>query len=223
MFSGIIKSCYGSNLLKELVDHPFNTELVNNTLNIESFKFYIQQDMLFTDEYNRAVLIIASRIEDNNNIMPLIRVAQAGVAFKKVLQDHYFNVYNISYVGKSLSCFNFTNFLLSISYSNTREAITVLYSCMFVYKAVFESVKRRLKENNRFKDLFNLCGGQLGELIFTTLEGLIDEYSNKANERQKSRMLELFRITARFELDFWDSAYNFPSLNMKGIAFPNVS
>lgn len=47
MFSGIIKSYYGSNLLKDIIEHPFNVELANNTLNIENFRFYIQQDAFF--------------------------------------------------------------------------------------------------------------------------------------------------------------------------------
>ncbi|WP_410541666.1 hypothetical protein [Wolbachia endosymbiont (group A) of Apotomis capreana] len=47
MFSGIIRSCYGSNLLKDIIEHPFNVELANNTLNIENFKFYAQQKTLF--------------------------------------------------------------------------------------------------------------------------------------------------------------------------------
>ncbi|QIT35828.1 TENA/THI-4 family domain protein [Wolbachia endosymbiont of Brugia pahangi] len=37
---------------------------MNNTLNIESFKFCIQQDVLFLDDYVRIVLVMASRIEN---------------------------------------------------------------------------------------------------------------------------------------------------------------
>ena len=197
---------------------------MNNTLDIESFKFYVQQDILFADEYIRAILITASRVEDHNNIMPLVNVAQGTVAFRKILHDQYFHTYNIAHhKGKSLSCFNFTNFLLSISYSSTYEAVTVLYSCILVYKVVFDEMKNRFKKNNRFKDLFDLYNGQLGELIFTTLEDLVDGYCSRANEQQKGRMLELFRITAQFELDFWTSAYNFPELNAKGIVCLNIA
>ncbi|WP_353279435.1 hypothetical protein [Wolbachia endosymbiont (group B) of Xanthorhoe designata] len=41
------------------------------------------------------------------------------------------------------------------------------------------------------------------------LEDIVDEYCNKARESERTRMLELFKITAQFELDFWNSAYNF--------------
>ncbi len=50
VFSGIIKSCYGSNLLKDIIKHPFNVELASNTLSIESFRFYIQQGTLLLSD-----------------------------------------------------------------------------------------------------------------------------------------------------------------------------
>lgn len=213
MFSNIIKSCYGSNLLRDIVNHPFNVELMNGTLNIESFKFYIQQDVLFLDGYIRTILIIASRIEDHNDVIPLAKMAQGSIAVTKFLRDHYFTIYDVRRGKKSPACFNFTNFLLSISYSNTYEAITVLYSCMFIYKTVTENMKSGLKENNRYKDWFDFYSGSLMEYGCATLENIVDEYCKKVGVNERSRMLELFRISAQFELDFWDNAYNFSRFN----------
>ncbi|MFP3029991.1 MAG: hypothetical protein ACEY3M_02045 [Wolbachia sp.] len=130
--SGIIRSCYGSNLLKAIIEHPFNVKLANNTLNIENFKFYAQQKTLFLG-YICTTLITASRIEDYSTIISLTEVAQRAVTVNRALYDYYFTMYAISCGKKSLECFNFTNFLLSILYSNTYEAITVLYSCLFCF------------------------------------------------------------------------------------------
>ncbi|MGL9682124.1 MAG: hypothetical protein ACR5K2_04135 [Wolbachia sp.] len=68
---------------------------MNSTLNIESFKFYIQQDVLFLDNYVRTILIMISRIEDHNNIVLLAKVAQELIAANKFLHDCYFTVYGI--------------------------------------------------------------------------------------------------------------------------------
>lgn len=213
MFSGIIRSCYGSNLLKDIIEHPFNVELANNTLNIENFKFYAQQKTLFLGDYIRTTLITASRMEDYSSIISLAEVAQRVVTVNRMLYDYYFTMYSISREKKSPACFNFTNFLLSISYSNTYEAITVLYSCMFIYQTVTENMKSGLKENNRYKDWFDFYSGSLMEYGCATLENIVDEYCKKVGVNERSRMLELFRISAQFELDFWDSAYNFLRFN----------
>ncbi|MFL3876236.1 hypothetical protein [Wolbachia endosymbiont of Trichogramma kaykai] len=37
------------------------------------------------------------------------------------------------------------------------------------------------------------------------LEGIVDEYCNKVRESERTIMLELFKITAQFELGFWNS------------------
>jgi thiaminase/transcriptional activator TenA len=213
MFSNIIKSCYGSNLLRDIVNHPFNVELMNGTLNIESFKFYIQQYALFLDDYIRTTLTIASRIEDHNDVIPLAKVAQGSIAVNKFLCDHYFTIYGIRREKKSPVCFNFTNFLLSISYSNTYEAIMALYSCMFIYKTVTDNMKSGFKENNRYKDWFDFYSGGLMKYGCATLENIVDGYCKKVGVNKRSRMLELFRISAQFELDFWNSIYNFSRFN----------
>lgn len=209
MFSNTIRNCYGSNLLRDLTNHPFNVELMEGTLNIENFKFYIQQDALFLEDYIRTILIIASRIEDCSDVIPLAKVAQGSITINKFLYDHYFTIYGVRRGKKSSVCFNFTNFLLSISYSDIYEAITVLYSCMFIYKTVIDNMKSGFKENNRYRDWFNLCNSSLMEYGCTTLEDIVDKYCQKVGEKERSRMLELFRITVKFELDFWNSAYNF--------------
>lgn len=206
MFSDIIVSCYGSNLLREMVEHPFNIELMNNTLNIESFKFYIQQDTLFLDDYIRALLIIASKVED---IVQLVEVARGTIAISRVLYEHYFTVYGIRRGEKSLACFNFTNFLLSTAYNDTYEAITVLYSCLFIYRTVILSMKHKFKKNNKYKDWFDFYSGGVVESGCCVLESIVDKYCSRVGESGRRRMLELFRITAQFELDFWSSAYNF--------------
>ncbi|WCR58160.1 TenA family protein [Wolbachia endosymbiont of Ctenocephalides felis wCfeJ] len=213
MFSGIIRSCYGSSLLRDIAQHPFNVELMNNTLNIESFKFYIQQDALFLDDYVRTMLIIASRMEDYNNVILLAKVAQGTITANKFLYNHYFTIYDVRRGKKSPTCFNFTNFLLSISYSDIYEAITVLYSCMFIYKIVIDDMKGGFKKNNRYKDWFDFCSSGLMEYGCTALENIVDEYCKRVGVNERSRMLELFRMSAQFELDFWDSAYNFPKFN----------
>ncbi|WP_264377243.1 TenA family protein [Wolbachia endosymbiont (group B) of Ochlodes sylvanus] len=213
MFSGIIKSYYGSNLLKDIIEHPFNVELANNTLNIENFKFYIQQDAFFLADYVRTVLMIASKMESCNNIVPFIEVAKGVVEIMKVLYNYYFAVYSINRGEKSLECFNFTNFLLSTSYSNVYEAVTVLYSCHFIYKVVVNSMRNKIKKNNRYKDWLDFFGSSLMESGCVALEGIVDEYCNKVRESERTRMLELFKITAQFELDFWNSAYNFSRFN----------
>ncbi|WP_225536229.1 TenA family protein [Wolbachia endosymbiont of Mansonella ozzardi] len=213
VFSGIIKSYYGSNLLKDMIEHPFNVELANNTLSIESFKFYVQQDALFLSDYIRTVLITTSKVENCNNITPLIEVAQGAMAIMRVLYNHYFAVYSINRGEKSLECFNFTNFLLSTSYNDTYEAITILYSCHFIYKVVIDSMKSKIKKNNRYKDWFDFYCGSLVESGCIALENIVDEYCQKVGGNERSRMLELFRISAQFELDFWNSAYNVSKFN----------
>lgn len=84
---------------------------------------------------------------------------------------------------------------------------------MFIWKSVVDSMKNRFKKNNGYKDWFDFCSSSLIDPRCIILENIVDGYYSRARENEKSRMLELFRITAQFELDFWNSAYKFPEFN----------
>ncbi|WP_245800713.1 hypothetical protein [Wolbachia endosymbiont of Wuchereria bancrofti] len=47
----------------------------------------------------------------------------------------------------------------------------------------------------------------------TALENIVDEYCKKVGGNERSRILELFRVSAKFKLNFWDSTYSFPKLD----------
>lgn len=53
-----------SSLIEKIKKHPFNVELMNNTLDYEKFKFYLQQDFLYIVDCTRALLIIAAKFSD---------------------------------------------------------------------------------------------------------------------------------------------------------------
>ncbi|WCR59450.1 MAG: hypothetical protein PG978_000886 [Wolbachia endosymbiont of Ctenocephalides felis wCfeF] len=74
-------------------------------------------------------------------------------------------------------------------------------------------MRNRFKKNNRYKDWFDFCSNSLIEYGCIALESIVDEYCQKVGVNERSRMLELFGISAQFELDFWDSAYNVSKFN----------
>jgi thiaminase/transcriptional activator TenA len=84
---------------------------------------------------------------------------------------------------------------------------------MFIYITVTDNMKSGFKENNRYKDWFDFYSGSLMKYGCATLENIVDGYCKKVGVNKRSRMLELFRISAQFELDFWDSICNFSRFN----------
>jgi thiaminase/transcriptional activator TenA len=65
-----------SDLIDRIKEHPFNVELMNNMLDYEKFKFYLQQDFLYLVDCTRALLIIAAKVNDVEIMSSLINVAR---------------------------------------------------------------------------------------------------------------------------------------------------
>nr|WP_275944366.1 hypothetical protein [Wolbachia endosymbiont of Kradibia gibbosae] len=80
-----------SDLIDKIKEHPFNVELINNTLDYEKFKFYLQQDFLYCIDCARAFLIVAARVDDIEMMSSLINLAQG--AF--YVREQYKNILKI--------------------------------------------------------------------------------------------------------------------------------
>jgi thiaminase/transcriptional activator TenA len=55
-------------LWEELLQHPFVRDAAAGTLPLERFRFYLEQDILFLDDYARAIGIAAGRTEDDETL-----------------------------------------------------------------------------------------------------------------------------------------------------------
>ncbi|OCA06326.1 tENA/THI-4 family [Wolbachia endosymbiont of Trichogramma pretiosum] len=44
---------------------------------------------------------------------------------------------------------------MSTSYREIDEAVTVIYSCHFIYKVAIGNMRSKIKKNNRYKDWFD--------------------------------------------------------------------
>ncbi|MFP3031054.1 MAG: TenA family transcriptional regulator, partial [Wolbachia sp.] len=102
-----------SDLIDKIKEHPFNVELINNTLDYEKFKFHLQQDFLYCIDCARAFLIVAARVDDIEMMSSLINLAQ-GAFYVREQYKKYFEDCDLSDDHKkSRACSAFTDFFMS--------------------------------------------------------------------------------------------------------------
>lgn len=139
-----------ANLITATEKHPFLVSMVDGSLNLDSFRYYVIQDALFLTDFAECLQILANKMETSDNASAMIsndsikRIRELAVGIEeaeKELHRSFFTQWNINVSNNDVK--SAPNTLLYTSYMlrvvSTRpytEGLAVLLPCFWVYMHV---------------------------------------------------------------------------------------
>lgn len=198
---------------KSIIEHPFNRELADGTLDKKKFQFYIKQDSLYLIDFARALAITASCASNPEDLVLLLDFSKGAIIAERGLHEFYFQFYGIKLdVKKAPGCFTYTNFLISsATHSSYEESLAALLPCFWIYQEVGLHIHRTSAKNNPYQKWIDMYSGDEFQEVVRKAIDLIDRVAEGANEKQLQKMQEAFITSTRLEWIFWDSAYRMES------------
>lgn len=198
---------------KSIIEHPFNRELADGTLDKKKFQFYIKQDSLYLIDFARALAITASCASNPEDLVLLLDFSKGAIIAERGLHEFYFQFYGIKLdVKKAPGCFTYTNFLISsATHSSYEESLAALLPCFWIYQEVGLHIHRTSAKNNPYHKWIDMYSGEEFQEVVRKAIDLIDRVAEGANEKQLKKMQEAFITSTRLEWIFWDSAYRMES------------
>lgn len=200
-------------IYKRIVEMPFIQGLIDGTLPLEKFKFYIQQDSNYLEYFGRALSLIAARAPDEY-VLDYIRFAEGAIVVENALHAGYFNEFGIS--GKaeiSPACHHYTNFLMSTAaVARVETAMAAVLPCFWIYKKVGDYIyQNQQRDDNPYKTWINTYAGEEFGLLVQKALRICDEVALMCTAVQQEEMTEAFLTASRLEWLFWDSAWRLES------------
>lgn len=195
---------------QQILDHPFNQELMQGVLNKDSFKFYIQQDSLYLHDFGRALATLASRSLTPGYLQQFAQFAEGAVVVEKALHEQYFSEFGIREAGtKSPACQHYTSFLLAqAGYEDFPVGMAALLPCFWIYREVGNHIYQYAKTDNPYQAWIDTYAGEeFSDLVDKALT-ITDELADSASETVKEQMTEAFIYSTKLEWLFWHSAYH---------------
>jgi len=189
---------------------PFITELANGSLDVEKFKYYLQQDAHYLEYFARALAIIAAKVPDVNTMLDFIRFAEGAIIVERALHDSYFKEYEVGErAAVSPTCHHYIHYLQSTAYSNdVAIAIAAVLPCFWIYKEVGDYIlQHQTKDANPYQGWIDTYAGEEFGLLVTKAINLCDAIAENSTPAQQQKMTEAFVTASRLEYAFWDSAY----------------
>jgi thiaminase/transcriptional activator TenA len=196
-------------VMQAIYTHPFTVELVDGTLPLEKFIYYMQQDSLYLVDYARALTLTAAKMELEKDISLGLRFAQEGLLAERELHKRYFKEFRVPPTdSKGPACTGYCAHLLArAALGSVGEGMAALLPCFWIYREVGNHVRRLSDlDNPYFRWIESYSSEQYSALVDMAME-LTDGLADDAGDEESRRMFDGFLISSRYEYCFWDDAY----------------
>lgn len=205
-----------SDLWESLHEHPFLRELAAGTLPLDTFRFFVEQDLhFFLPDLSRAVALGAATARDEREMRhfaeELVAVVEGENENNRLLLGRLVELGAADRGGAlapGLANVAYSGFILSTAVTGgPLEIMTVLLPCTWSYADIAVRLKDEIAEHPVYSDWVGfLAGDEYVELIASRRRTL-DELAAQTDEAHRRRLLEIFRMGTRLERQFWDMAY----------------
>ena len=198
-------------IYQDIINMPFIKELMDGTLALERFQFYIAQDSHYLEHFGRSLSVIAARMPDIKDLFAFIRFAEGAIVVENSLHESYFKDFNL--VDKGImqpTCHHYVHFLKSTAaIENVEVAVAAVLPCFWIYKEVGDYIyKQKQSANNPYQKWINTYAGEEFGTIVQQAIAICDDIASSCTASQQQSMTKAFITSSQLEFQFWDSAYH---------------
>ncbi|WP_114748368.1 thiaminase II [Pleomorphovibrio marinus] len=198
-------------LYQDIIDMPFNQELMKGTLPVEKFKFYMAQDAHYLVEFGRTLSAISSRMEDPEKMLAFSQFASGAIVVERALHEGYFKKFGVSgEISPTPTCLLYTQYILNkAALANVEEAVAAVLPCFWIYKRVGDYIysnQENAKDNPYKEWIATYAGEEFASSVESAIQ-ITDELADEASPSLKDKMTSAFVMASKLEWMFWDSAY----------------
>ncbi len=199
-----------ASIYQSITKMPFIEELIQGTLPVEKFQFYIAQDSGYLEHFGRALALTAARAHDTQDTLAFIRFAEGAIVVENALHQFYMDDYSIP--DKETiepACHHYIHYLKStVALEQVEVAMAVLLPCFWIYKEVGDYIyKNQQSVNNPYQKWIDTYSGEeFGKLVEQAI-AICDRVAAQCTPVQQQAMTDAFITSSRLEWMFWDGAY----------------
>jgi thiaminase/transcriptional activator TenA len=195
---------------ESILGMPFIKELIDGSLPVEKFRFYISQDSHYLEHFGRALSLIGARAQEITDVLAFIRFAEGAIVVENALHQFYFTDYNIEDKGSiEPACHHYVHYLKSTAALGQVEiAMAAVLPCFWIYKEVGDHIyKNQQSADNPYQKWIDTYAGEEFGLLVEQAIAICDRAAEQCTAAQQEAMSNAFITASRLEWMFWDGAY----------------
>lgn len=198
-------------------EHPFVLGIQNGTLDQERFRYYIIQDFLYLEEYAKVFALGIAKAKGPETITLFSRYVTLLTEGEMDIHRGYMGKFSVSReeleaTPRALDNLSYTSYMLRVAYEEGEaEILAAILSCAYSY----EVIARKIVERNPaalehpfygdwVKGYADPHYSEANILLLETTDRLTQHYT----EQQIRHLVDIFIACSRYELAFWELAWN---------------
>ena len=201
---------------KEYNRHPFVLGIQDGTLDKEKFRFYIIQDYLYLKDYAKIFALgvaKAKSLKTANLFAKYIGVMNGEMDIHSgYLAKLGVTQQEIDKAQPSLDNLSYTSYMLRVAYEESEAEI---FAAILACACSYEFIAKNMVKNNpsAVNDAFygDWIKGYISDGYAAENAVLLEEMNRLAqnySRQQIAHLVDIFAVCSRYELAFWDMAWN---------------
>ena len=204
---------------EECLKHPFVTGIGDGTLDIEKFRYYMLQDYLYLFEYARVFALGVVKARDPELMRTFACNIDAILDGEMKIHRAYMKRLGISEqqvfdVKPALDNLSYTRYMLSVASNGTPvEIVAAILACSWSYAEIGRVLAAipGAAEHPFYGEWIRGYSSDDYTATNQALIELLDSLAANAAEQQIEYLIEVFVNCSRYELRFWDMAWELRS------------
>lgn len=195
-------------ILEAIFQHRFIKKLLAGKLDLSTFIFYVQQDVLYLSEYRRVLAVLGARLHQTEHSKFFIDSANNIVSVEGEVHDRFLKGRDET-VMHSPTCELYTSYLSRIVNTQAVEVgIAAVLPCFTIYREVGNYILKNQKiHKNPYQDWIDTYGSEAFSETTNTAIEICNFYAEATNKATQLAMEKAFVMSSKLEWMFWDSAY----------------
>jgi thiaminase/transcriptional activator TenA len=189
-------------------------EIGAGSLPHDTFRYYFQQNVLYLEDYARAIALIIGRAPGREDIAVLTRFLSQ-IVDTELPANYAF----LSRLGGPVE-HDGDRVLAATTYAYTRHlldtagrhdlatGLAAVLPCQWSYGEIGMRLAAALPADPVYADWISMFAADGYDDLVDATTGLLDRYSDVRDEARMTRLAAAFDRSTRYELAFWDMAYN---------------
>jgi thiaminase (transcriptional activator TenA) len=194
--------------------HPMVVAIGDGTLPHDTFRRYFEQNILYLEDYARAIALVVSRCPDEDGVVILGRFL-ARIVDEEIPANARF----LAKLGgdpderrgveaMEETTYAYTRHLLAVAaLGDCVEGLTAVLPCQWSYGELARPLLRRPPDDPIYSEWIGMFGDDQYDGLVGTTTGLLDRLAGSVDQRRLGELATIFDRSTRYEVQFWDMAY----------------
>ena len=199
-------------------DHPFVRALASGELAPDKFRFYQMQDARYLEGFADTASLISTRCVRPDDKLWFVDSARLALVVEGELHAGYgeklgYNADDIAALTLTPNNRAYQNHMIDRAQRGTLvEAVAALTPCPWLYIDLGQHLERELggtiPDDHPYADWLKMYADPQFNAYMDAILEKLQRFADAADEAARTRAVEAFVVSARYEWMFWDQAWN---------------